>query len=382
MTLKHSKIGASSSKRWMACPGSVRLAEATNNRSSEYAAEGSAAHALAEKCLRANPIPGAETFIGTAIEGFIVTEEMAEAVNVYINACVDDSEPGDEAEIEVQFALNEIHPGLFGTADYVRYRPSTQNLLITDYKHGAGVPVEVEGNSQLLYYAIGAAWRLNNRGVKTITMRIIQPRCPHPDGPVRDWTVDINELIEFAEDLRTAALRTEDPNAPLIPGDHCRWCPAAGFCPALAKESLLQATKDFSDEIPYEPGELAEALEAVPRVKQWLKSIEQFAYDEAMAGRIPPGNKLVEKRSVRKWRDDKDAIVCLQAFGMPDEEIFEPAKLRSVAQIEERYGKKYKTELAGLIASESTGLVLVPLSDRRPAVAKSTAADDFGAAGE
>jgi hypothetical protein len=379
---KHSKIGASGAKRWMTCPGSVRLCDGVANRTSEFAAEGTAAHALAEQCFQLK-VPTANGFIGTAIEGFIVNSDMAEAVNVYLKADLDDSQQGDEIEYEVKFQLSEIHTGLYGTADRVRYRPSDRSLRITDYKHGAGVPVEVDWNPQLLYYAIGAAWRLGNRGVSKVELEIVQPRCPHPGGPVRMWETDIIELIEFADDLKHAALATEKPDAPLIPGDHCRWCPAAGFCPALAKKALKSAQQDFSAELPYSPGDLAEALESVPMVRQWLKSIEQFALEEALAGRIPPGNKLVEKRATRKWRDDeKAATALLEEFGMSEDDVFEPRSLRSPAQIEEKYGKKNKGDLAELITSETSGVTLVPLSDRRSAVAKSTAADDFGAAVE
>lgn len=376
---KHSKIGASGAYRWMACPGSVRLCDGIANRSSIYAAEGHAAHAVAEYCLRESPTDSrADALVGQTFEGFIVTPEMAEAVNVYLDACNIDFQPGDEIEIEVKFDLKEIHTGLYGTADRVRYRPSTQSLRITDYKHGAGVPVEVEWNPQLLYYAVGAAWRLGNRGVKTIELQIVQPRCPHPDGPIRMWSIEVVDLLEFVEDLRLAALRTEDPNAPLNPGDHCRWCPAAGFCPALAAKVTTQVAQAYGTALPYNPGDLAEALEQLPMVKQWVKSIEAFAYEEALAGRVPPGHKLVEKRATRKWRDDEATIAMLDVLGMKEEDIFEPRKLRSPAQIEERYGKKYKNELKELITSETAGTTLVPLSDRRPAVARSTATDDFG----
>lgn len=378
---KHSKIGASGAKRWMTCPGSVRLCDGIANRTSEYAAEGQAAHALAEMCLK-KEVTDAGAFNGSSIEGFVINPEMSEAVNVYLDSCYSDQQEGDQCEIEVRFALSDLHTGLYGTADRVRYRPSTKTLRITDYKHGAGVPVEVEENPQLMYYALGAIFA-SNLPVWDIELEIVQPRCPHPDGPVRIWKTDLVELLEFADKLREAALATEDPNAPLVTGDHCRWCPAAGFCPALAKKALLSAQQDFAPALPYEPGDLSEALEILPMVEQWVKSVRQFAYEEALAGRIPPGYKLVEKRATRKWRDDEKAINALIGeFGMKEEDVFEPRSLRSPAQIEEKYGKKNKGDLADLITSETSGTTLAPLTDRRPAVAKSTAADDFSPAGD
>lgn len=385
MTIKHSKIGASSASRWMKCPGSVRLCESTTRRSSEYADEGTAAHALAELCLRkAAGVSAlfADAMLGQIIEGQPVTQDMIEAVNVYLTEIYTDTKPGDEQEIEVRFSLNEIHTGLFGTADRVRYRPSTETLRVTDYKHGAGVPVEVEDNPQLLYYAAGAAVKLHNRGIRTIEVQIVQPRCPHPDGPIRMWSIDVVDLVEFAGELKDAALRTEDPNAPLSPGSHCRWCAAAGFCPALSKQAVEVASCEFDPALPYEPGDLSEALEKLPMIKQWVKSVDEFAYSEAMKGNIPPGWKIVEKRATRKWRDDLKTIAELEAAGLKEDAIFEPRSLRSVANIEKAYGKKNMHELEELIVAESSGTTLAPLKDRRPAVAKATASEEFTAGGE
>lgn len=388
MTIKHSKIGASSASRWMKCPGSVRLCENTVRRSSEYADEGTAAHALAELILRTNlesldeAIRVCEQQLGTIVEGQSITQDMIEAVNVYLTEVYNDTQEGDEQEFEVRFSLNTLHTGLFGTADRVRFRPAIQTLRITDYKHGAGVPVEVEDNPQLLYYAIGGALRLHNRGIRTIELQIVQPRCPHPDGPIRLWKIDVVDLLDFAADLKDAALRTEDPNAPLNPGSHCRWCAAAGFCPAIAKRAITDASKAFGPGLEYEPGELSEILERIPMISQWIKSVNEFAYSEAQAGRIPPGWKIVEKRASRKWRDDQQTIEELKNLGMKEEDIFEPKILKTVPDIEKVYGKKNMKELEDFIVKESSGTTLAPLKDRRPAVSKATAAEVFAAADE
>lgn len=386
MTIKHSKIGASSASRWMKCPGSVRLCENTARRSSEYADEGTAAHALAELCLKdafGNPRGWGEVYadshLGEIVEGRPVTQDMIDAVNVYLTEIYQDTQPEDEQEFEVRFSLNSLHTGLFGTADRVRYRPSIQTLRVTDYKHGAGVPVEVDANAQLLYYAIGGAFQLKEAGIRTIEIQIVQPRCPHPDGPIRMYTIDVMDLLEFAGELKIAALRTEDPNAPLVPGSHCRWCAAAGFCPAIKTQAIETATREFDVGIEYEPGELSEALERMPMIRQWLKSVESFAYSEAAAGRIPPGYKIVEKRATRKWRDDQQAASELIALGVDQAKIYEPVKIRSVAEIEKVYGKKNMADLSDQIIAESSGTTLAPLKDRRPAVAKASAQEEFEA---
>ena len=50
--MAHAKLSPSSAERWMSCPGSVALNEGKDDKGSSYAAEGTAAHELAEKILR------------------------------------------------------------------------------------------------------------------------------------------------------------------------------------------------------------------------------------------------------------------------------------------------------------------------------------------
>src|SRR5690606_26092408 len=61
----HAELGASSAHRWMKCAGSIALSRGIPNVDSEYAREGTAAHELAEKCLRRDL--DAEAFIGTTV---------------------------------------------------------------------------------------------------------------------------------------------------------------------------------------------------------------------------------------------------------------------------------------------------------------------------
>ena len=73
--MNHSMLGASKAHRWMRCPASVQLEATIPDEESFYAAEGTAAHALAEECLRSQKPP--EHFIGVEFEGFVVDEVMA-----------------------------------------------------------------------------------------------------------------------------------------------------------------------------------------------------------------------------------------------------------------------------------------------------------------
>lgn len=376
----HSAIGASSAARWMNCPGSIRESRGLESATSVHAAEGTVAHHVAEQALE-NKMPAA-SFVGETFEEdghrIDVTEEMADAVQIYLDwvGKVLDEEPDAQLHVERSFRLKQLNPKAFGTADGCIYIPSTQHLIVADYKHGAGVPVEVYQNPQGQYYAIGALLDLGY-AVQSVEIAIIQPRCPHPDGPVRTWQIDPIDLLDFMGELQQAMDATEKPDAPLNPGPWCRWCPAAGKpCPALEKLSLETAKAEFKPEFSYDPDHLAETLAKLPVIEAWCKSVREFAYEQAEHGKPVPGWKLVQKRAIRKWADETTAEQRLLDYGLDRDQILKPPALKTPAQIEKIVGKAGKEELADLWVQESSGHTLAPESDKRPAV-KPSAAEDF-----
>lgn len=335
--------------RWSKCPGSVRLSEGIESRSSAYAEEGTEAHALAEKMLRG--------------ENAVAEQEMLDAVVVYVDA-VRELARGGELLIEHRFDLSEVHDGLFGTADAVIWQPKEKTLVVMDYKHGAGIPVKVEGNPQLMYYALGALLTLKYPAVK-VRIGVVQPRCEHPAGPVRWWEISAIDLIDFSADLKEYARATEQDTAPLVPGEHCRFCPAAALCPKLVATAQEVAKLDFRPNRPYDPEQLRLALDSRPALQAWMKALDEFAYAEAEQGRTPPGYKLVAKRATRKWRNEADVIEATQKVGL---DVFEKS-VKSPAAVEKMVGKKEFAALYGeMCAAESSGHALVPESDSRPAV--------------
>lgn len=289
----HAKLGASSMYRWSACPGSVRLCADKENKSSPYAAEGTLAHEIA-----------ADILLGGTQAG--VDPEMLEAIMVYVDAVR--SHAGCKLFVEHRFNLSMVHPDCFGTADAVVWNEKDRILYVYDYKHGAGIAVEVENNKQLQYYALGALLTLGYRP-KHVEMVVVQPRCPHPDGPIRRWRIPVIDLLDFEADLLSAAEDTEDPNAPLVSGDHCRFCPASATCPELRSQALVTVEQVFGTLLPYEPTDLSEALNKVDMIEGWCKSLRSFAYNELMSGRAIPGWKLVDKRATRKWADDEKITI-------------------------------------------------------------------------
>lgn len=404
----HSALGASASDRWINCPGSIRMQHGMPDQESVYAREGTAAHHLAERCLSSGE--DAEAYIGWAIDThkdvktvfiedepgddewiFGVDDEMAGAVQEYLDFARALIEPGDEWEIEQRFHLTEFDDDFFGTSDLVVYKPAKARLHVADYKHGKGVAVEAKGNPQIRYYGLGAATRHHNRPLDEIHLHIVQPRCSHPDGPIRTEIIDAVSLLEWSADLVVAAERTKAPDAPLAAGDWCNFCRAAAVCPTLKAKALEVARADFTevgDELvlvkPESFGKdaLGKILREAHLLETWAKAVRVYAHNQALAGVIPEGFKLVGTRPTRYFRDRDATQAFLLCEGVEPEDMFDDPKFKSPAKVEamlKKYGfkgKSAKTLIAHLIDSKSKNTVLAPLEDARP-LARQEAASEF-----
>ena len=307
---EHSDVGASGNHRWIPCAGSIWLSKTVTEYTNPAAEKGTDAHTLGEICF----LEGSDTldYVGEVMPlGNEVDTDMAVAVQLYLDTIRDyiahyEKEFGEvEYGVEQRFNLNEIHPKMFGTNDFYLYAPKARHLVIFDYKNGFGL-VEVEGNTQLKQYGVGAMW---TRPVDTIEIAIVQPNVYHPDGPVRSETLEAYDLIEFALELKEAAKNTDDPNAPRVPGAQCKYCPAAPICPELMAKAKDMSEKTF-EKGKYDPEELAEAITWIDTVfSTWVKRTREFAVNEANNGRQPPGFKLVKSKSRVKWAVAKSAII-------------------------------------------------------------------------
>lgn len=384
MTLRaHAVLGASSSHRWMECPGSIKLSEGLENIQTVFAREGSAAHAVAEKCLELDK--NAEEFVGQLVEGYDATEEfeaihvdddMADAIQVYLDTVRAEIEKFEEPEIyiESRFDLSHIYPGMFGTNDCLVYCPRSKKLVVFDYKHGQGIAVEVERNPQLMYYALGALTGKHNRPIDEIELVIVQPRCPHKRGPVRRWSTTVDDMLDFIAELQSAAKNTEDPDAEFHAGDWCKFCPAAGICQTLEGYvyEIIRAdfTKDgeiiVSDPNKISPKRLAHILSNGKVIDNFLKSVRQIAHKEALAGRTIPGFRLVQSKPRRVWRNEEVVIEDLLDMGLSTKQLYHPKKLKTPAQVEAYLGKKAKKTIEHLWVSQSKGISLVQEGDPRP----------------
>ena len=380
----HAVLSPSSSERWMKCAGSVRLSANLPNSDSEYAQEGTDAHQLAAHCL----IDGSDAWehIGTEVTRearggkpptkFTVSKDMADAVQVYLDYARENvlADGPNNYRVETRFDLRDIVPQNWGTSDLVGYKAAERLLRVVDYKHGIGVPVEAEDNSQLKNYAAGAVHELSSTwpDVDEVELVIVQPRAFHSDGPIRTWRIKVDQLGEWVTaELKPAAERALAPDSKIGPtGDHCRWCPAKLICP-LQKEAVETAATARPEEVgPMEDFELSAAAEKIAGLKAYIHAIEDEIYRRLMKGGKVPGWKVVAKKADRVWKPEAEAEL-VKAF---KDDAWEK-KLLSPAKVEKLRGGK---DIAAKYAFKpDNGLTLAPEDDKRPAVPVRTAADAF-----
>lgn len=408
---KHARLAPSAAHRWMHCPGSVRMSEGIESTSSVFAAEGTAAHELCAVCLELDASPYdyagkwvdikegeiVDTPVDTndTLRFFEIDEEMCDAVDMYVEhvrSLMRDGGNGPETdagylEVEQKLDMTHLHPEIFGTGDATVFHAGAKHLHVIDFKYGKGVAVDATENPQLLLYAAGAARRHHNAGITGLTMHIVQPRAEHRDGPIRAYDIDLLDLFEFENDLAAAAAETDKPDAPLHAGEWCRFCPALAICPEARRNTLEQAADDFGAiDLEALPAPEAMSDEHVGRILRnadslgnWVKAVQMLGHDRACNGKMPAGFKLVQKRAIRKWRDETDAADALYAMGAGESDILTEPKLKSPAQLEKFFPGKNKDQrqkaMADLVVKQSSGVNLVPEGDPRPAVNIGAGAD-------
>jgi hypothetical protein len=316
-------------------------------KDSDFSREGTAAHALAE--IAHGRLKNADFWLGEMVEGVEVTEDMCEAVQVYLDYLGELITLEDEVKQEHRVSLERLNPPapMFGTCDMLIYRRTEKKLWVIDYKHGKGVPVDVKGNKQLRYYALGALLSLrDDQPVEEVEAVIVQPRAPHADGPIRSETFTPGDLLDYAADLIEAVELSLKPGAPLAAGDHCKFCPATAQCPARRDQAMQLAQIEFDAPAPTMmdprllPTEVvSDLLAKADMVEDWIRALRAHALSELEAGRPLSGWKLVNKRPMRKWAVAESEV--LARFGDVDKEaLFEEPKLRSPAQIEKLVGRE------------------------------------------
>lgn len=372
----HSMLGASGASRWINCPPSARLTEhIEDNRNSEYALQGEAAHEYSELLLKCY-LSGNDGADVAEIQDFERTNpyydiEMRERVYEYVDYVIQTYEL-EELEmhttymaIETQLDYSDWVPEGFGTGDILIVNDKV--LHVIDLKYGKGVHVSAEDNSQLKMYALGAYKQFEKEyEFRDIVLHICQPRL----GNFSTFEITVSDLLEWAESVvQPAAKLAYAGEGEFKAGDHCRWCKVKGNCQARADENFKALEYEFQDPALIPDDDIGSILHLAMQLKAWASDVESYVKKQVLQGKQIDGWKQVKGRSTRKFTNVQAVQERLEEDFVEEDKFLKAPEMKSLSVIEKALGKKAFTELLGDLVEVSEGNpTLAPESDPRKAV--------------
>lgn len=371
----HARLSASKAGIFMKCSGAPALWDKAPDTTSKYAEAGTNQHSINEVLGRTGKFPRLAMEIDD--EAKRCAEHYVSTVNSFA------SHPATTIKWETQVSLAPLGlEDMWGTCDTEIYAP--QYLHIIDYKHGAGVYVNVDEdgnpNSQLMYYLLGAVLSRVPSGVRVrdylqseleeMYISIVQPRTSElwplsiSDDAVRTRRVTAEELLTFAEELKAAVQRVRDQPHSYTMGDHCRFCKAKDLCPAQM-QAVTEYAKNAFDSITsgdarksletLTPEQLSEVLDKATKAEDFIAALRKYVTALISTGVSIPGYGLVPTRPTRKWVDEQKAWAYAMKQGISLDDIMEK-KMISPAKFEKLIRDKAIMEDLTISVSSGTKL--------------------------
>lgn len=373
----HALLSASGSKRWLTCTPSARL-EATlpepkkNSDAFDFSQEGTTAHSLAEIKLRQHfQQIGTEEYETeyNAIKSTPYYNDDFEAnVDNYVLYVRSQIGEGDTPLFEQRVDFSDWVPDGFGTADVVIL--SKRAIRVIDLKFGKGVSVSAIDNTQLRLYALGAYSKFKEEypDIKEVSYTIHQPRL---DSISTDGTT-VNKLVDWANYfVKPKAKKAWSGSGEFIPGDHCQFCRAKAQCRARSDFNTELAKQEFKEPPLLDDEELANVLAKAQDLRTWVADVEEYALEKAVnENKLPTGFKLSTTVTHRKIMDQLLAAEVLKEKGVPEEQLWESPKLKSIATLE-------KLRPKGQVVAWLGELVQRPEGSPKLVRVQETATEDF-----
>lgn len=395
---KHAILSPSAAHRWLHCTPAPRVEAEFPETTSEYAEEGRLAHSVCELAAKKKFTVMNNRTYNSRLKKLKTDpkwdDEMLSTAATYVEHLTEHAmrfEHAPYVALEVQVDITDYAPEAFGTCDCVMI--GGDELIITDYKHGKGVPVSAQDNPQMLLYALGALklYRpIYGDMIRRVSTYIDQPRLGSYDGA----SMTVEELLAWGESIKPKAAAAFMGTGEFAPGEWCRFCRAKAKCRARANQNT--ALEDFKDCIPlgrsipmqaeydatgFKPSncltdeEIGALLVRAEGLVAWYNDLKEYALAACLNGKTIPGWKAVEGRSTRAWTDQDAALEALMAGGVEEAIIYDRVP-KTLAQLEKVIGKQRFGELVGSMITKSPGKpALAAESDKRPAY--NGAAADF-----
>jgi len=325
------EIRASKLARPMVCAGFTSFENLPEQDTNDAAKEGTAAGEYLAKLLLS---PGVSVKPeGQASNGVYFDSDM----DFYLRPIADHIGERAQSQILCEQRID------FMTRSGIRIRGSYDasyvhngNLYIDDLKYGWGI-VEVKENWQLIAYAIGEVIR-RQMVFPEIILRILQPRPHHEDGPIREWRLTYNQLLEYKERIEVRMELIASGFKELQTGKQCKYCAAAPeACPAFNRlfyRSLEVTTEFVQDSIT--DAELARQLDQVARAEDAIKikstSLKELAVNRIKGGKIVPGWMTETNYGDRKWKPgiSPETIEVLTGKKIVEQKMLSPAQAEKI----------------------------------------------------
>lgn len=386
---KHAILSPSAAHRWLHCTPAPRVEAEFPETTSEYAEEGRLAHSVCELAAKKKFTVMNNRTYNSRLKKLKADpkwdDEMLSTAATYVEHLTEHAmrfEHAPYVALEVQVDITDYAPEAFGTCDCVMI--GGDELIITDYKHGKGVPVSAQDNPQMLLYALGALklYRpIYGDMIRRVSTYIDQPRLGSYDGA----SMTVEELLAWGESIKPKAAAAFMGTGEFAPGEWCRFCRAKAKCRARANQNT--ALEDFKDCIPlgrsipmqteydatgFKPSncltdeEIGALLVRAEGLVAWYNDLKEYALVACLNGKTIPGWKAVEGRSTRAWTDQDAALEALMAGGVEEAIIYDRVP-KTLAQLEKVIGKQRFGELVGGMITKSPGKpALAAESDKRP----------------
>ena len=412
----HTLFSPSKAHMWMECPGSFAFPANTTDdgKSSSFADDGTASHALAALCLLGNQDAESQLGVKITVNGvdYLVDEERASFVQVYLDL-VRQHAIGRELLVEHRIDLSHwlgkdqggtLDAGIIGKGivEVIDLKYGTGEKVFASYESPMGT---ILPNHQLGLYAAGMlrdAELLGYHWIPKVRLIVCQPRLHHIDE--KDFTAE--EIMALAD--RATAASDQAANAMvgtpaqaeawMFPGEKtCRWCKAKSQCPKLAAYVVEQTRADFDEiieagmPIPIPEtragmGELSRSMRAVPLIEQWCSAVRQEVHNAVAEGQEVRGSdglpmKFVEgKLGSRKWIDEEAAAAAL--VGQLGPKAYQPQKVLTAPQAAKLLDKKKTaamwTDIFEPMIHKPPGKPQLALgSDERPTYTGAATGDEF-----
>lgn len=365
----------------MNCTAAPRLEAYAPDVESDYAQEGTLAHAICAHKLKA--------FLGRtdiknelqeilSLQEKYYTGEMDEYTDTYKTIVLERfnaaraSTSDAQLLIETRLDFSEYVPEAFGTSDATIIADGLMEVI--DFKYGKGVRVSAVDNEQMKIYALGVYLKHSfEYRIDRVRMTIIQPRIDN----LSEFEMSIPDLLKWADEvLRPKAVEAFSNHGKQNPGEWCQFCKVKCGCKALA-EKCTSIAHENPDPGLIDPKKMAtDILPWLAIIKSWVSSMEDYTLQQALAGVNYPGYKLVEGRSVRKITDDKAVIALLSKEGYDESEYMKPAVLCGIGDLEKLVGKKRLSVLCADYITKPQGKPTLTTSDDKRQ-AYNAAAGDF-----